>query len=121
MNSKRTLILGATTNSSRYAYMAANKLVDHGHEIVLIGIKKGEVAGVPIQNKLEKQNNIDTITMYLGPKNQVEYYDFILVTKPKRVIFNPGTWNPELIEKLEAKNIEAIDACTLVMLAANTY
>lgn len=121
MNSKKTLILGASTNPSRYAYMAANKLVNYGHEIVPVGIKKGEVAGKAIQNDLSISDNIDTVTMYLGTQNQSGYYDFILETKPNRVIFNPGTWNPELIEKLEENQIEAVDACTLVMLSAGTY
>ena len=121
MESKRTLILGATSNPDRYAYLAANRLLNYGHEIVLVGNKKGIIQGIKIQNDLKPQKDIDTITLYLGPKNQAEYYKYIIDTKPKRVIFNPGTWNPELIEKLELENIEVIDACTLVMLSANTY
>jgi predicted CoA-binding protein len=121
MNSKKTLILGATTNPNRYAYLAANKLINHKHEIVLVGIKKGEIAENVIQNDLKIHQDIDTITLYLGPKNQSAYHDFIIETKPKRVIFNPGTWESGLVNKLKANNIEAIEACTLVMLSANTY
>lgn len=121
MESKKTLILGASTNPSRYSYMAANKLVNYGHEVLLVGNKKGVVAGEIIQNDLKLPEDVDTITLYLGPQNQPQYYDFIISALPKRVIFNPGTWNEELIEKLKEKQIEAVDACTLVMLSAGTY
>ena len=121
MKSKKTLIIGASTNPNRYAYMAANKLVQFGHEIVLVGIKKGEVAGVPIQNDLNVTPQIHTITLYVGPQNQEGYYNYILGSNPERVIFNPGTWNDELVGLLEKNQIEAVDACTLVMLSAGTY
>lgn len=121
MNSKKTLILGATTNPSRYAYMAANRLKENGHEIVPVGIKKGEVAGEKIINQPPQIEDVDTVTLYLGPKNQAEYHDYILSLNPKRVIFNPGTHNPELIKKLDEKGIESVDACTLVMLSAGNY
>jgi predicted CoA-binding protein len=121
MSSKKTVILGASTNPSRYSYMAANRLTEHGHEIVPVGIKKGDVAEVQIQNDKTLHENVDTVTLYLGPQNQPEYYDFILKLKPKRVIFNPGTYNEELIKKLKENKIEVVDACTLVMLSADTY
>lgn len=118
---KKTLILGATTNSSRYAYLAANRLVANGHSIINVGIKSGEVAGQPIEKPEIIHQEVDTITLYLGPAHQKDYYDYILKTNPKRVIFNPGTENPEL-EKLLAKNhIQAIEACTLVLLSTNQY
>ncbi len=122
MKSKKTLVLGATTNPNRYAYMAVNRLLENKHEVVPVGIKKGEVGGIPIENDLEKiHEGIDTITLYLGPKNQLNYYDYILKTKPKRVIFNPGTYNVELVDLLKENKIETVDACTLVMLSADTY
>jgi predicted CoA-binding protein len=122
MSSKKTLVLGATTNSSRYAYKAVNRLLENIHEVVPVGIKKGEVGGITIVNDLEKiHEGIDTITLYLGPKNQVDYYDYILETNPKRVIFNPGTFNVELVDLLKENSIETVDACTLVMLSADTY
>lgn len=121
MESKKTLILGASTNPSRNSYMAANKLVKHGHQIIPIGIKKGKVAGETIMNINEPVEGVDTITLYLGPQNQPQYYDLIIKTAPKRVIFNPGTWNDDLILKLKENKIDAVDACTLVMLSAGTY
>ena len=121
MNSKKTVVIGATTNPSRYAYIAANRLVENGHEIIPIGIKKGELAGKKIINEKPKIDAVDTVTLYVGPANQEEYYNYIITLKPKRVIFNPGTENQEFEKLLEKEEIEVIEACTLVMLAANTY
>ena len=118
---KRTLILGASTNPARYSYLVANKLVRKGHEIVNIGRKVGKVAGVEIEGMQTPYGDIDTITLYVGPQNQPPYYDYILQTKPKRVIFNPGTENEELRSKLTEAGIESIEACTLVMLNTGQY
>lgn len=118
---KRTLIVGATTNPDRYAYKAAHKLTDHGHEIVPFGIKKGEVAGEAILNSWDTIEEIDTVTLYVGPKNQPDYYQKIIDVKPKRVIFNPGTENPEFQEQLSANGIAFEEACTLVLLSVGNY
>ena len=118
---KKTLILGATDNPSRYAYLAANRLVANGHPIVNIGIKSGQAAGVDIEPAGEIHKDIDTVTLYLGPQNQPQYYDYIIALKPKRIIFNPGTENPELEELAEQNGIETLEACTLVMLSTGQY
>lgn len=118
---KKTLILGASTNPDRYAYLAAQRLTQHGHPIVNVGIKSGEVAGVPIEPAEKLHSDIDTITLYIGAKNQPAYYDYILNTHPKRIIFNPGTENPELEAKAKEKGIETLEACTLVMLSTGQY
>lgn len=118
---KKTLIIGASPNSDRYAYRAAHKLVEKGHEIVNIGIKKGAVAGVQIEPPGEAYHDIDTITLYIGPDLQAGYYDYILQTKPKRVIFNPGTENKELEQLLAEHQIEPVEACTLVLLSIGQY
>jgi uncharacterized protein len=121
MADKKTLILGATPDTSRYAYLAANRLVSHGHTIVNVGLKKGEAAGVPIEKPEEIHHDIDTITLYVGPQNQPPLYDYILNTHPKRIIFNPGTENTELRKMAEAKGIETEYACTLVLLSVGEY
>lgn len=118
---KKTLILGATPDSSRYAYLAANRLVRTGHPIVNVGIKKGEVAGVEIEKAEEVHTDIDTITLYIGPQHQPLLYDYILTTNPKRIIFNPGTENPELRRLARERGIETLSACTLVMLSTGEY
>jgi predicted CoA-binding protein len=118
---KKTLIIGATNNPGRYAYKAANRLVEAGHEIVPFGIKKGEVAGIEMINDWQQFEGVDTVTMYVGAPRQDEYIDKIISINPKRVIFNPGTENPIFEEKLKAANIEAEIACTLVLLSMNSY
>jgi len=118
---KNTLIIGATPNPSRYAYRAAQMLTQKGHDIVNVGIKSGAVAGVEIEKPEKIHDDIHTITLYIGPERQHEYYDYILQTNPKRVIFNPGTENPELEGLLRTNAIEPVEACTLVLLSIGQY
>jgi predicted CoA-binding protein len=118
---KKTLIIGASPNSERYAYRAARMLTEKGHDIVNVGIKKGDVAGIPIESPGMIHHDIDTITLYIGPHLQAQYYDYILETNPKRVVFNPGTENAELENLLTSNGIEPIEACTLVLLSTGQY
>jgi uncharacterized protein len=118
---KKTLIIGATTNPARYAYLAAQMLTSRGHKIVNVCIKKGTVFGVEIEEQGEIHKDIDTVTLYVGPHLQSGYYDYILQTNPKRVIFNPGTENRELESLLEQHGVEPVRACTLVLLSTGQY
>jgi predicted CoA-binding protein len=118
---KKTLILGASTNPDRYSNIAAHRLVAHGHPIVNVGVKSGEVAGAMIELPDVIHQDIDTISLYLGPANQTPYYDYILKSNPKRIIFNPGTENAELERLAEEKGIETTEACTLVLLSTGQY
>ncbi|MEQ8426030.1 MAG: CoA-binding protein [Cyclobacteriaceae bacterium] len=120
---KKTVIVGATTNKSRYAYLAAAMLTENGHTIVPIGIKTGEIFGQPILNIRAKPpiSDVDTITLYIGPDHQPEWYDYLLSLKPKRIIFNPGTENITFEKLAEDQGIEATEACTLVLLRTNQY
>lgn len=118
---KKTVILGATDNPNRFAFKAAHSLVRHGHPIALVGIKKGSVAGQPILNGKPEISEVDTVTLYVGPQNQPEWYEYIINLKPRRIIFNPGTENDELEEKARANGIQAIEGCTLIMLNAGMY
>lgn len=121
MQGKKTLVLGASENPSRYSNIAINRLTNYEHPVVAIGNRVGMVAGVGITKDRPDYDDIDTITLYLNPTNQIPYYDYILSLKPKRVIFNPGTENPDLISKLKENNIEPVIACTLVMLSTGQY
>ncbi len=121
MKNKKTLVLGASTKPDRYAYKAISMLVNKGHSVLAIGQNAGEVAGVKIQTKAIPLKNIDTITLYLNPTRQRDYYNYIVESKPKRVVFNPGTENPELYQLLELNNIKVEVACTLVLLTTNQY
>ncbi len=118
---KKTLVLGATPNPGRYAYLAMHALTRHGHEAVPVGIRAGEVAGIPILKGMPAIPDIDTVTLYVGPQRQVAYYDYILSLRPRRIIFNPGTENPELEARAEAQGIEIVEGCTLVMLSIGAY
>lgn len=118
---KKTLVIGASTNPSRYSNLAINRLVENGHALEAIGLKKGTIAGVAIETEKKDFENIDTVTLYLNPKRQEEYYDYIVSLKPRRVIFNPGTENPDFYEILKKNNIEFEIACTLVLLSTNQY
>ena len=95
---KKTVILGATPNPERYAYLATSRLKKAGHEVLPVGNKKGEIEGIVIDNGTPQYEGVDTVTLYLNPDNQKPYYDYILSLKPKRIIFNPGTENWELVK-----------------------
>ncbi|MBD3637456.1 MAG: CoA-binding protein [Crocinitomicaceae bacterium] len=118
---QKVLIIGASTNPSRYAYLATNMLLDDGHEVHLHGLREGQVRGITIQTEQKMIENLDTITLYVGPRNQQSLYDYIVKLNPKRVIFNPGTENPELYDLLRENNIEVVVACTLVMIRTKQF
>lgn len=118
---KKTLVLGASNNPSRYSYLAINRLVNHGYPVVAIGKRKVKVFNVDIETEKKEFENVDTITLYLNARNQKEYYDYILSLRPKRIIFNPGTENEELYQLAKKNGIEPMEACTLVMLGTGQY
>ncbi|HMJ47449.1 MAG TPA: CoA-binding protein [Ferruginibacter sp.] len=121
MTTKKTLVLGASQNPARYSYLAIQRLRAHGHPVIAIGRRKGVVKDTEIITEAVAEVGIDTVTLYLNPTNQKQYYDYILSLKPSRIIFNPGTENEEL-EKLAQKNhIKAQEACTLVLLSTGQY
>jgi predicted CoA-binding protein len=118
---KKTLVLGASANPSRYSYLAINKLRDHRHPVVAIGRRTSIVADIPVQAETGPIPDLDTVTLYLNPLNQKNYYDYILDQHPKRVIFNPGAENLEFEKILNEKGIQTVEACTLVLLATGQY
>ena len=121
MKNKKTLVLVASTKPDRYAFKAVEMLVNKGHSVIAIGQNAGEVAGISIKTKNIPLKNIDTVTLYLNPIRQKDYYNYIVSTQPKRVIFNPGTENPEFYQLLKLNNIKVEVACTLVLLTTNQY
>jgi predicted CoA-binding protein len=119
--SKKTLVLGASDNPSAICFLAVNRLRSHGHPVVAIGKKNSIVADVPIEKEKRDWENVDTVTLYLNPAHQKQYYDYILSLKPKRIIFNPGAENDELADLAFKNGIEPVEACTLVLLSTNQY
>lgn len=120
---KKTVIIGATPDRSRYAFLAATMLREYDNEFVPVSIKTGEVLGKEILDLRKKPpiEDVDTITLYIGTLRQPEWYDYILSLKPRRIIFNPGTENSELEQLAEDQGIETVVGCTLVMLRSRQY
>ena len=120
---KKTLVVGASPNPARFAYLAVHMLLEYGHTIVPIGIKSGEVGGHGIMDLRLGPDipDIDTITLYLNARNQEQWHDYLIALKPVRIIFNPGTENNKFALKAQSADIETIEACTLVMLRSGTY
>ena len=117
----KTLVIGASTNKERYSYKAIHSLVDKSHQVVAIGAKKGMAFDIPIETEKLDFHAVDTVTLYVNSKAQQDYYDYILSLKPRRVIFNPGTENPEFYKLLSEKSIQFEESCTLVLLSTNQY
>jgi predicted CoA-binding protein len=118
---KKTLVFGASIKSNRYSHYAIQRLVAHNFQVVAFGLREGEVAGVMIDTVLKPYKYLDTVTLYINAKRQKEYYNYLISLKPKRIIFNPGTENPEFFKLLEENNINFEAACTLVLLSTNQY
>ncbi|WP_276165843.1 CoA-binding protein [Zobellia alginiliquefaciens] len=118
---KTTLVFGASLKTNRYSNLAVNRLLDHNIETEAFGLREGKIRELQIKTNLNEFQNIHTITLYIGPARQPEYIDKILQLKPKRVIFNPGTENPDFYKILEKEGIEVLVACTLVLLATGQY
>ena len=118
---KKTVILGASDNPERYSYLALEKLKRYGHPVVAIGKKAGEVNGTPIITDKPDEKEVDTVTLYINPQNQQQYYEYIVSLHPKRIIFNPGTENDELYDIAKKNGIEPMEACTLVLLGTGQY
>ena len=119
--SKKTLVFGASLKETRYSNMAIHKLLKYKHKVVAYGLREGNVFNVSIDKELKSYASIDTITIYMNPQRQHEYYDYLVSLKPNRVLFNPGTENPELYELLVQHDIAFEEVCTLVLLSTNQY
>jgi hypothetical protein len=118
---KKTLVLGASLKPERYSNFVIRKFVNQGFDVVAFGLKQGEVLGIPINTELLLYKDVHTVSLYINPKKQNMYYDYVVSLKPKRVIFNPGTENPEFYAILKENNIFFEAACSLVLLSTNQY
>lgn len=121
MASKKTIVLGASPNPERASYQAVQLLNSKHHEVIALGIKAGTIDGIDIQTDKPTITNIDTISLYVGPDKQSEWYPYLLSIHPRRIIFNPGTENPELLQLAQAHGIQTETSCTLVLLSTGQY
>ena len=117
----KTLVLGASVHPERFSFLAVDSLLKHGYEVVAIGGHKDNIGNVKIETEKLPFKNIHTVTIYLNPIRQKEYYDYVIRLKPQRVIFNPGSENSEFFDLLKKANIPFEASCTLVLLATNQY
>lgn len=118
---KKTLVFGASLKSNRYSNLAVRRLLQKNIDTCAFGLRKGQIGTVTVRTDPSDFQGVHTITLYLGPKRQMEYYDVILKLKPERVIFNPGTENPDFYTVLQQEGIHYETACTLVLLSMNAY
>jgi predicted CoA-binding protein len=118
---KNTLVFGASLKPYRYSHFAIKRLVEAGEEVLAFGLREGEVSGVPVMTSCDHFTEVDTVTLYMNPKRQREFYQTILGLHPRRVIFNPGTENPEFYTILKEAGVEVEVACTLVLLSTGQY
>ena len=121
MSKKKTILLGASDNPSRYSYLAVEKLIRYGHPVIAIGRKEGKIGQTNIIITHPTEKEVDTVTLYLNPALQKQYYEYIVSLHPKRLIFNPGTENEELNDLAKLNGIEPVEACTLVLLGTGQY
>ena len=121
MEKKKTLVIGATANPSKYSYLAVQRLSANQHPVIALGIGKGSIGNTEIETEKKPFEQVDTVTLYINPTRQKEYYDYILGLQPKRIIFNPGTENDELWALAQQKGIKVMEACTLVLLSTGQY
>ena len=119
--SKKTLVIGASLKPQRYSNKAVRALSKHHHEVIAIGLRPGEIGEVTIHTDLKPYTDINTVTLYINPARQPDYYDYIIGLQPERVIFNPGTENPEFYYLLNKNSIQSEIACTLVLLSTDQY
>jgi len=119
--SKKTLVIGASEKPERYSNKAIKALRHHGHQVVALGARPGRVGDIAFDSEKKNFSGIDTVTLYIGPQNQPDFYDYVTGIDPRRVIFNPGTENKAFADQLKAKGIETEEACTLVLLSIGAY
>ena len=118
---KKTVILGASPNPVRFSHKAVKSLLRHDQEVVAVGFREGLIGEEEIQVGMPPIEEVDTVSIYIGSSRQTDYYDYILSLKPKRVIFNPGTVNPEFMVRLKREGIEPVAECMLVLLSEGEY
>ena len=117
----RTVVLGASSNPSKYSYKCVRSLIRRGFEVVPVGKNSGRIEGIEILTGQPDISGADTVVLYISSKNQQDYYDYIFNLNPSRIIFNPGTHNPELIDLAKNKGINVVVDCALIMLSSGAF
>ena len=118
---KKTVVFVASPNPMRFSHKMVKSLVRHGFEPVPVGFRDGTISGIEILKGMPDIKDVHTISLYLGPRNQPEFYEYIISLHPKRIIFNPGTYNPDLVKLAEENNIQPVIECALILLGRGSY
>ncbi|KAA3613722.1 MAG: CoA-binding protein [Calditrichaeota bacterium] len=120
--SQRVAVLGASTKRDRYSNQAVRLLREYGHEVIPVNPREKVIEDIPVVENISKlEGAIDSLTIYLNPQLSSKMADQIVALNPGRVILNPGAESPELEKVLDAKGIEYLHACTLVMLRTDQF
>ncbi|NCA81436.1 MAG: CoA-binding protein [Opitutae bacterium] len=115
-------ILGASNKPERYSHQAVVLLAQKDHAVFPVNPALPEIDGHRVFPRLaDVPAPLHTVTLYVSPSLSTGMADALLAAKPQRVIFNPGTENPELEEKLAAAGIAVVHACTLVLLRTGQF
>lgn len=115
------VVIGASPNAERYSYKAVTFLLHRHYPVVAIGNREGQIGNVTILTGKPEIPNVHTVLIYVGSANQGEIVDYIITLRPKRVIFNPGTENPEFEQLLESYDIQVVRACSLVLIGTGRF
>lgn len=121
-NKQRAVVLGASTNPERYSNKAVKMLLEYGHEVIPVHPVATEIEGLKVVPKLSQvTGKVDTLTLYLSAETLTQMQADIINLNPGRVIFNPGTENPQLMQELRQHGLKVVEACTLVLLRTGQF
>jgi len=117
----KVVIIGASPNPNRYSYIATLLCLDKDIAVIPLGVRKGTIGDLEILTEKIPIENVHTVSLYIGEEKQKEWYDYIFSLQPSRIIFNPGTYNPELEKLARERQIECVINCMLTMLHLNQF
>lgn len=116
------LVVGASAKEDRYSNKAMKMLEEYDHNPIPLAPAGGMILGRKVRTRLaDVEEAVDTVTLYIGAERQGELLEALIAKPPRRIIFNPGTENPDAYPRLEAAGITVIEACTLVLLRTRQF
>ena len=129
MNTKvknTVLVVGASDKPDRYSTRAIKMLQDAKHTIIGIHPSLRVAEGTDVYPSLDQipealSNTIDTVTMYVNTQVSDNMIESLKRLSPRRIIWNPGSENLSVIDRLKETSIQNIEACTLVLLSTDQF
>lgn len=113
-DNNRVAVIGASPKEETYSNKAIKAFKNAGWNVIPVGRWEGSIEGEIIVSDVSEAKNIDMIAMYISAEAQrrnASLVDSICKSGAKLVIFNPGTENKTLEEKLKTMSIEAKEEC----------